>query len=319
MEPYKITDDLERFDRRNTAFARAQSDSTSVAHGKRARSAEEMIASGKAGFGREDLALHAAARTADRALQQSWPNADQTPAGERHVPADWPAFTARVKRAAKFYGASLAGVTRVNPLWLYAPTDGQADDAPPADMDTAVVIAVEMDYDGIAQSPTALASAATGMGYSRMALVATALAQYLRQLGWRAMPSGNDTALSVPLAIDAGLGEPGRNGILITERFGPRVRLCKVFTDAPLTCDEPTSFGAADRCDGCTCCADACPARALPHGERTTEGPTPSNNPGAVKWYNNADKCLAFWRVNGTSCSNCIKSCPLNRPPAADD
>ena len=314
MEPYKITDDLKRFDRRNTAFARAQSDGTSVAHGKRARSAEEMIASGKAGFGREDLALHAAARTADRVLQQSWHNADQTPAGERHAPDDWPAFTARVKRAAEFYGASLAGVARVNPLWLYALADGQADDVLPAGMDTAIVIAIEMDYDGIAQSPTVLAAAAAGMGYSRAALTATALAQYLRQLGWRAMPSGNDTALSVPLAIDAGLGELGRNGMLITERFGPRVRLCKVFTDAPLTCDEPVSFGAADRCDGCTCCADACPAGAITTGEPTAEGPTPASNPGAIKWQVNADKCLAFWRVNGASCCNCIKACPFNQP-----
>jgi len=180
-------------------------------------------------------------------------------------------------------------------------------------------MAGEMDYDGIAQSPTAGAAAATGMGYSRAALAATGLAEYLRRFGWPAIPSSNDTALSVPLAIDAGLGEAGGNGMRITERFGPRVRLCNVFTDAPLTCDDSVSFGATERCGDCTRCADACPARAITTGEPTAEGPTPASNPGAIKWHVNADECLAFWRVNGADCSNCIKACPFNRPPAADD
>jgi len=311
--PYEITSDLKRFDRRKVAFARSRSDSTSEAHDERARSVEELIASGERGYGREDFALQAAACAADRVLQRAWQDAEQPPAAEPYEPDDWAEFTARVKQAAEVLGASLAGVTKVNTLWLYA-VDDEADEPLPAGMDTAVVMAVEMDYDGIAQSPTARATAATGMGYSRAALAATGLAEHLRRLGWRAIPSGNDTALSVPLAIDAGLGEMGRNGMLITERFGPRVRLCKVFTDAPLTCDEPVSFGAAERCDDCTFCADACPARAITTGEPTAEAPTPASNPGAIKWQVNADKCLAFWRVNGASCSNCIKACPFNQP-----
>jgi len=34
--------------------------------------------------------------------------------------------------------------------------------------------------------------------------------------------------------VDAGLGELGRNGLLVTPEFGSRVRLCKVFTELPL-------------------------------------------------------------------------------------
>jgi len=44
----------------------------------------------------------------------------------------------------------------------------------------------------------------------------------------------NDTALSIPLAIDAGLGELGRNGLLITAEYGYCIRLCKIFTNLPL-------------------------------------------------------------------------------------
>ena len=49
--------------------------------------------------------------------------------------------------------------------------------------------------------------------------------------------------ITIPMAVDAGLGELGRNGLLLTEKYGPRVRLCKVFTDLPLEPDEPIDLG----------------------------------------------------------------------------
>ena len=256
----------------------------------------------------------------DRALQEHFETQRreaQAPAGARCEPEDREAFTRQVKAAAGFYGACLAGVTRVNPLWLYAGEAGRPPAVAEAGLDTAVVMAIEMDYERIATSPAFPASAATGKGYSQMAFAATCLGRYLTELGYRALPSGNDTALSIPLAIDAGLGELGRNGSLITRCCGPRVRLCKVFTDAPLVPDRPAPFGAQEVCEGCAKCAEACPAGAIPTGPRTARGPTPSNNPGVLKWYVDPDKCLSFWRANGTDCSNCIRSCPFNRPPPA--
>ena len=63
---------------------------------------------------------------------------------------------------------------------------------------------------------------ATGVGYSRDVTTLLALAQYIRNLGYQAYASMNDTALSIPMAIQAGLGEYGRHGLLITKEFGPR-------------------------------------------------------------------------------------------------
>ena len=314
MKPYEIVGELKRFDRRSTASARSRSDRTSAAHGKKSRTREEVVAAGEAGYGLEDFALLAGARAPDGLIRRHWrelaePAKAQVPA-ERYEPQDWGHFTQRVKEAARFYGAALAGVTRVNPLWLYA---CNGEEELPGGLDTAVVMAIEMDYDLIAASPAVTAAAAVGLGYSKMAFAALCLARYLTELGWRAVPSGNDIALSIPLAIDAGLGECGRNGSLITEACGPRVRLCKVFTDAPLAADEPVAFGVRQACEGCTKCAEACPAGAIASGGRTATGPTPSNNPGALKWYVNADKCRAFWAVNGTSCCNCIARCPFNK------
>jgi len=108
-------------------------------------------------------------------------------------PADidmtWEDATRAVKHASLFFGASLAGVAELNPLWMYsehfAPQQGErertipvlaegdryekTDDAwyiPPS-LNRVIALAFEEDYYAISNSPGRLASAATGNGYSR--------------------------------------------------------------------------------------------------------------------------------------------------------
>jgi reductive dehalogenase len=183
----------------------------------------------------------------------------------------------------------------------------------PEGMQSAVVMAVEMDYDLVQTAPTGGAAAATGLGYSKMAFMAGLLAQFIRNLGYRALPCGNDTALSIPMAVEAGLGELGRNGLLITEPFGPRVRLCKVFTDLPLVPDEPRFLGVEQFCRVCLKCADDCPSRAISFGDRTKEALNISTNPGVLKWPVNGEQCFKYWVANGLDCSTCIRVCPFNQ------
>ena len=135
----------------------------------------------------------------------------------------------------------------IDERWLYAAkfSDISRQSKPqelPAGMTSVIVTAQAMDYDLIRTVPSALSGAATGLGYSHDALVVLSLAQYIRNLGYNAVASMNDTALAIPLAIKAGLGEYGRNGLLITKEFGPRIRLGKVFTDMPLAHDRPDSL-----------------------------------------------------------------------------
>jgi epoxyqueuosine reductase len=208
-----------------------------------------------------------------------------------------------VKKVARFFGASQVGICELDKLWLYSHVnnDVTGEHTPleiPVGYRYAIAMAIEMDYSFIQTSPTYGASAATGLGYSRMAFVAGLLAQFIRGLGYRAIPCGNDTALSIPIAIEAGLGELGRNGLLITEEFGPRVRLCKVFTDLPLVPDSPRFFGVDDFCRKCMICAKECPSRAISHGEKTTEALNRSNNPGVLKWPVNAEQCFRYWIAN---------------------
>ncbi len=226
-----------------------------------------------------------------------------------------------VKKAAKFFGASLAGVCRLDRRWLYSKAYHLTDDGGkvvdntiPDTFRYAIAIAVEMEYDAISGSPGASASAATGLGYSQMAFVAGLLASFIRGLGYQAIPCGNDTACSIPIAIDAGLGEIARNGLLITPAYGPRVRLAKVLTDLPLAPDRPITFGVWDFCRICKKCAKKCPSKSIPFGEASDAVHNRSNRQGVLTWHINAETCLAFWAKNGTDCSNCIRSCPFNKP-----
>ena len=61
-------------------------------------------------------------------------------------------------------------------------------------------------------------------------------------------------------ASGAGLGVLGRSRLLITEKWGPRVRLGAVVTDLELPGDNPLE---ADLCAGCDLCIQACPSKSL--------------------------------------------------------
>lgn len=235
---------------------------------------------------------------------------------------DSPKITHHVKKAANFFGADLVGVCELDRRWLYS--NGYTITAEggepfeinlPEEYTHAIVFAVQMDYTAISRSPEGPSSSATGLGYSKMAFIAGMLATYIRGLGYKAIPCGNDTACSIPLAIDAGLGELGRNTLLITPEFGPRVRLAKVFTDLPFIVDKPIEFGVWEFCTTCKKCAENCPSQALSHGDPTEATRDICNREGIRIWHINASKCASFWANNIMDCANCIRTCPFNKTP----
>ncbi|MBW1942238.1 MAG: reductive dehalogenase [Deltaproteobacteria bacterium] len=232
-------------------------------------------------------------------------------------------LTRAIKKAATFFGASLVGICSLDRRWLYShhyypklagfsETVEEVDI--PEDYKYAIVLAYEGDYETLKYSPAYPAGAAVGMGYTKMAVTAATMAQFIRLLGYKAIPAANDTACSVPMAIDAGMGELSRAGWLITPQCGPRVRLNKIFTDLPLIPDEPIEFGVWDFCHTCGKCALHCPGQAIPFGDPTTDIQDCSNREGLYRWPLNAVKCFHFWSVNGTACANCIRVCPFNKP-----
>ncbi len=238
---------------------------------------------------------------------------------ETKVPVEDPREQAReIKHVAKTFGADLVGITAYDERWVYATKysrakDGMKPQELPDDLAHVIVIAQAMDHDLIRTVPSALSGTATGIGYSRDTVVLLALAQYIKNLGYRAIPSMNDTALAIPYALKAGLGEYGRHGLLITPEFGPRVRLGKIFTDLPLSHDVPRTFGVKKFCDTCRACTNACPAKAIPGSDPSTERHNQSNLQGVKKWSVDGVKCFKFWANQNSDCSICVRVCPYNR------
>jgi len=315
-----------RFDERQTVFMRRHWDreasffETEYRCGTPAR-----IAADEAGFSRIDFARVLASWTVHDCFSGafSWKRLGQAdPAMMRlgRHPVDDPAeMSAEVKRTARMFGADLVGICRVDERWIYSHDRSGDPISVPADCRSAIVMGIAMDRDAVMTSPEYLSAAATGTGYSRMAFAIACMAEFLRNLRYNAIPMGNDTALSIPLAIDAGLGQLGRNGLLITPEYGPCVRLCKLFTDLPLAPDAPIDFGLTETCRACSKCADACEGEAISGArEPSFEVACPSNNSGILRWAVDADRCYDFWTRNTAACSNCIAACPFTSVAAPD-
>ena len=259
------------------------------------------------------------------------------PAGLKIDVRDPTKLTAGLKKVALFVGASAVGIAELDRRWIYSHAyypeirnpfagggeltedeiiNGRSEKIEiPEEFKYTIVCAHEMDYELVKYSPTYTAGAGAGLCYSKMPFIAATVAQYIRGLGYQAIPMANDTACSIPLAIDAGLGELGRNGMLIHPDFGPRIRLSKIFTDLPLVPDKPIEFGVWDFCKICERCAKQCPSQSISYGEPTTEIYNLSNRKAIYRWPVNGEKCIAFWERNHSgSCLNCIRVCPFNKP-----
>jgi len=253
------------------------------------------------------------------------------PDGVKADTTDPKRLSRNIKKVARFFGADLVGICRLDRRWVYSHTyEGESTyyaggsngnegiSTPlelPEEFNYAVVVCFEEEYDMIKFYPSYIDNAAASMGYSRMAFTNLLLSSYIRNLGFQAIDcTTNDVAINIPLAIQAGLGELGRNGLLITPEFGPRVRISKVITDLPLAADLPVEFGVREFCSVCKKCARMCPSQSILHGERTSEPRNPSNSSGVLKWPINPETCRMYWARKGKSCTICIASCPYNKP-----
>ena len=223
-------------------------------------------------------------------------------------------MTRLVKKTGLFFGAEMVRITRIDPRWIYSNVD--------ISHQYAILVVVTHDRAFSGTSPSHLSGATVTDTYSRLKFITTRLADFIRGLGYEANSSdvtgSNTELLLVPMAIDAGIGEYSRSGIVLSPEFGPNMRIQPVTTDLPLEVDKPVSFGVEEFCLVCEECALYCPAQAIPFGSSTGVPPGEHNNPGYLKWYLNAERCLTFWAANKkrwTDCGGrCFVVCPWNKP-----
>jgi len=238
---------------------------------------------------------------------------------------DSKAATRNLKNVARFFGADLVGVCALDTRWVYSHISRKKGDGSdsyehlPQQIEDrfkyAVVLGFEADYKMIRYAKTLIAGAAHDMASTRMVVASALLARFIRNLGYDAIDCNiDDVVITVPLAMQAGLGQLGRNGMLITPQYGPRVRVSVVLTDLPLVADEPIDFGVTEFCTACKKCAQMCPSNSIPRGERTVEPNNISNASGELKWPQNAETCLMRAARDRYPCSTCISVCPYNKP-----
>lgn len=230
-----------------------------------------------------------------------------------------PEFAAQnIKGAARYLGADLAGICELNQAWVYShyPNDGHGSKwGEPVCLNHRYAIALagkhnfEMLLAGRGIGVTA-AIETSDVAFTKIAVSGVRLTSYIRALGYQAethMAGGKVNAVAV--AVDAGLGEVGRGGLLITREYGPAVRLNIITTDLPLAVDKPVDIGVQDFCARCFKCADTCSSGAIGRGDKEIIR-------GVKLWPVNNDLCFLARATRGREpvCFNCMSTCPWTKP-----
>ena len=238
---------------------------------------------------------------------------DGDPAPTAAALPDNPERSHLVKSLARYFGALEAGITLLRPEHIYSHIGrGSGEYGEPIDLahKYAIAFTVEMDHAIMGSAPHAPVVMESARQYVEAGRAAVQLAAAIRGWGYaaRAHMDGDYRVICPLVARDAGLGEIGRMGLLMTPRLGPRVRIAVVTTDLELVpdLDRPDPSVLAF-CKICKKCAENCPPQAIAFDDR-------HEIDGALRWKINADLCFRYWTTVGTDCGRCMSVCPYSHP-----
>jgi epoxyqueuosine reductase QueG len=148
--------------------------------------------------------------------------------------------------------------------------------------------------------------------YERLAGGAARLALALVVQGHRAQPLTYEDSLSLldlkAAAVRAGLGVRGLNNLVLTRRFGPRVRFGAVFTDLDLPADQPHQDYY---CVSCSQCLVACPTGALSPAGFDRARCIGEFEPDAAMARLQREMLDFPTPHTRTQCAECIAACPI--------
>jgi reductive dehalogenase len=227
-----------------------------------------------------------------------------------------------IKRVAKFIGFDVVGIAPVHPSFVYkggryTPEGGLAagSDKDAKDPEViakqfpyAIVACVAWDYDMGKAHRHRIGDAAYHFSQQEAHLLYQTLAGYIRELGYNvAMGAG----IPMPLAVAAGIGEMGRNGMVITEKFGSRIHMPDVIlTDMPLAPDKPIDLAVPDFCSYCRKCAITCPTNSIPFEDKVTHNGVEKFKINWLSCYRLRPHADEHWEV----CLTCATVCPYSKP-----
>jgi reductive dehalogenase len=220
-----------------------------------------------------------------------------------------------IKKVTHHFGATMVGITKLNPNWCYNyDLRGSKDRGPyevPKHWEYVIAFGVPHQWEQVQSNPNAGTSFDA---YARVSIAARRLENFIKSLGYparRHSPMDGYDLIAVPVLVEAGLGQQGRHGIVITPETGSNFRSAFVTTNLPMEIDKPIDFGVNEFCNNCKICAEICPSSSISF-EPTNEG---MNTRGCRHWEINQTSCYNFWMqsMGGMGCRLCLIACPYSR------
>ncbi len=209
-------------------------------------------------------------------------------------------LTDEIRTKALELGADDIGFTKLDRKYVYASKKRWVK------YQHAVCLVVEQNYEQTQQIAGIEAEHAHFGAYEEIGALSLELVDFIRGLGYRGQvhsPS-DESVVYIPMFVNAGLGQLGANGQLLSPYFGSRCRLAIVTTDALVTYDKPVDYGIHKFCQECQVCVRRCPAQALVKDKVWWRG--------VHKNKIIYDRCRPVMaRFEG--CGVCMKVCPIQR------
>ncbi len=169
-----------------------------------------------------------------------------------------------------------------------------------------ICLAYEQDFEPTQTIPSIDAEIVHSSTYRTEGAAALELGSFIRSLGYRAQVTGSGDAPGpyIPMFVEAGLGQLGACGYLLTPHVGNRCRLVSVTTDANVTYDKPIDYGIHAFCQVCQVCVNRCPGRALMRDKI---------------WWRGLEKNKLYFKrcrpvmARYLGCGVCMKVCPIQK------
>jgi len=170
---------------------------------------------------------------------------------------------------------------------------------------SVIVCLLEQSFAATQTAPSIRSERSAFRAYTSLFECGSALARFINGQGYRAQASGiSGRAVSIHYAVQAGLGQLGLNGQLLTPQAGSRIRIGLIHTDAELVHDEPVDYGIETICDACKICVRRCPVGAIPAARQVSRGVT--------KIKIKPERCFPVV-AQTEGCAICMKVCPVQR------
>jgi len=185
----------------------------------------------------------------------------------------------------------------------------------------ALVCIQEMDKEAIDHAPEMETADEVMRVYSTLGIAINDISNWLRNnhnINCHSNHPLGGLTNSVPLAVKAGMGYFGHNGLLITEEFGQRHRLAPIFIENKFFdyTDSDKHKWIGDFCKTCRKCERSCPTGAIM--SENIDRHNIIDGIGNIETSIDREKCFPYFNKT-MGCAVCIKVCPFSKADGTYD